>query len=88
MSKPEVVSWSALISRYARPDIEERQKRSLRIEPNVVSCNGMIAGFNQNGCYSESVLMFQKMHSCGLKPNGTGVSSVLYGLGYGGFDFG
>lgn len=87
MSEPDVVSWSALVSGYARLGHVSEAKEAFEdmerkgIEPNVVSSNGLIAGFNQSGCYSESALMFQMMHSRGLKPNGTGISSVLPAVG-------
>ncbi|KAF7116185.1 hypothetical protein RHSIM_RhsimUnG0036300 [Rhododendron simsii] len=58
----DVVSWSALVSGYARlghgsgakEDFEDMENKG--IELNVASCNLMITGFNQNGCNSESVL--------------------------------
>ncbi|KAF7143374.1 hypothetical protein RHSIM_Rhsim05G0006100 [Rhododendron simsii] len=51
------------------------------MENKGIELNGMIAGFNHSGCYSESVLTFRKFHSRGLKPNGIGISSFLPAVG-------
>ncbi|CAK7346182.1 unnamed protein product [Dovyalis caffra] len=83
LPQPGVVTSSALISRYARMGCVKETKelfyktRDLGVELNLVSWNGMISGFNHSGSYFDAVLMFQKMHLGGLKPDGTSVSSVL-----------
>ncbi|KAJ4702188.1 Pentatricopeptide repeat-containing protein [Melia azedarach] len=54
---------------------------SLGVEPNLVSWNGMIAGFNHSGHYQEAVWMFHRMHGEGFKPDHSSVSSVLSAVG-------
>ncbi|KAA8537481.1 hypothetical protein F0562_027089 [Nyssa sinensis] len=87
MPEPDVVSWSALVSGYARQGYVSKAKgafhemENLGIEPNSVSWNGIIAGFNQSGRYSEAIMMFQEMHLLGFKPDGTSISSVLPAVG-------
>lgn len=87
MPETDVVTWSALVSGYARLG---RVKEALEafhemeitgVEPNLVTWNGMIAGFNQSGCFLKSVLVFREMHSRGFSPDGTSVSSVLSAVG-------
>ncbi|KAK4359848.1 hypothetical protein RND71_022077 [Anisodus tanguticus] len=83
MLEPDVVSWSALVSGYAKlGDVGNAkmvfdQAGKLGIDPNSVSWNGLITGFNQSGCYSEAVLMFRRMNSEGYRSDGTSISSVL-----------
>ncbi|KAI8003066.1 Pentatricopeptide repeat-containing protein [Camellia lanceoleosa] len=87
ISEPDVFSWSALVSGYAKQGCVSKAKEvfdemgSLGIDPNLVTWNGLIAGFNQSGCYLESIYMFKNMHLQGFKPDGTSVSSVLPSVG-------
>ncbi|CAL5349448.1 unnamed protein product [Camellia sinensis] len=87
ISEPDVFSWSALVSGYAKQGCVSKAKGvfdemgSLGIAPNLVTWNGLIAGFNQSGCYLESIYMFKNMHLRGFKPDGTSVSSVLPSVG-------
>ncbi|XP_065851434.1 pentatricopeptide repeat-containing protein At1g20230-like [Euphorbia lathyris] len=87
LPKPDVVAYSALLAAYARRGCvkETRQLISTRkddgVELNFVSWNGMISGFNHSGYHLEAVVMFQKMHLEGFKPDGTSVSSVLSAVG-------
>ncbi|XP_060186114.1 pentatricopeptide repeat-containing protein At1g20230 [Lycium barbarum] len=83
MLEPDVVSWSALVSGYAKQgDVLNAimvfdQAGMLGIDPNSVSWNGLIAGFNQSGRYKDAVLMFRRMNSEGFRSDGTSISSVL-----------
>ncbi|XP_022769234.1 pentatricopeptide repeat-containing protein At1g20230 [Durio zibethinus] len=83
----DVVTSSALLSAYAREGCVSEAKeifyrmQSLRLEPNLVSWNGMITGFNQSGNYNEAVVMFQEMHSEGFQPDDITISSVLSAVG-------
>ncbi|XP_051124330.1 pentatricopeptide repeat-containing protein At1g20230 isoform X1 [Andrographis paniculata] len=83
----DVVSWSALAAAYARRgDVINANKvfnevKNLNFEPNLVSWNGMIAGFNQSGCFLDAALMLWQMHSRGFKSDGTSISSVLPAIG-------
>ncbi|OIT06312.1 PREDICTED: pentatricopeptide repeat-containing protein At1g20230 [Nicotiana attenuata] len=87
MLEPDLVSWSALASGYARRgDVVNAklvfdQAGKLGIEPNLVSWNGIIAGFNQSGCYPEAVCMFLRMYSEGFRSDGASISSVLPAIG-------
>ncbi|CAA0812183.1 Pentatricopeptide repeat-containing protein [Striga hermonthica] len=86
MAERDVVSWSALVAAYARKgDVENVNKVfgevNLGFEPNIVSWNGMIAGFNQSACFLDAVLMFKKMLSHGFVADGTSISSVLPAIG-------
>ncbi|KAF7116806.1 hypothetical protein RHSIM_RhsimUnG0014300 [Rhododendron simsii] len=62
MSEPDVVSWSALVVGYARLGHVSEAKEVFedmeneRIEPNIVCCNGLIAGFNQMGDLEDLIL--------------------------------
>ncbi|KAM7521252.1 hypothetical protein LguiB_020214 [Lonicera macranthoides] len=58
-----------------------QQMGRLGVEPNSVTWNGMIAGFNQSGHYAEAVSIFKKMHLLGFLPDGTSISSVLSAIG-------
>lgn len=87
MSDPDLISWSALASGYAKKgDVTNacnvfNDMEKLGIQPNVVSWNGMISGFNQSGHFLEAVIMFQKMHLDGFDCDGVSVSSVLAAVG-------
>ncbi|KAK6925678.1 DYW domain [Dillenia turbinata] len=88
MSEPDVFSWSALVASYARQGrvseakglFYEAQKK-LGLEPNLISWNGMIAGFNQSHMYSEVIVALKEMHSQGFRFQETTVSSVLPAVG-------
>ncbi|XVF63637.1 hypothetical protein PTKIN_Ptkin09bG0102600 [Pterospermum kingtungense] len=83
----DVVTCGALISAYARKGCvnEARQifygMQRFGVEPNLVSWNGMITGFNQSGNYDEAVVMFREMHSEGFHPDDITISSVLSAVG-------
>ncbi|XP_031265501.1 pentatricopeptide repeat-containing protein At1g20230 [Pistacia vera] len=87
LAQPDVVTFSALLAAYARQGCVDVAKKlfnemaRLRVEPNVVSWNGMISGFNHSGHYEESVLLFQRMHFEGFTPDEHSVSSVLPAVG-------
>ncbi|RWR88458.1 pentatricopeptide repeat-containing protein [Cinnamomum micranthum f. kanehirae] len=55
--------------------------RESGVEPNSVSWNGLIAGFNHNGYATKSVAALQKMHLQGIKPDGSSISSSLPAVG-------
>lgn len=83
----DVVTCGALISAYARKGcVNEARKifygmERFGVEPNLVSWNCMITGFNQSGNYDEAVVMFREMHSKGFQPDDTTISSVLSAVG-------
>lgn len=83
MYQPGVVACSALLSRYAQKGYAKEAKElfyktsDLGVELNLVSWNGMISGFNHSGHYSDAILMFQKMHLEGFRPDECSISSVL-----------
>ncbi|KAL4283302.1 hypothetical protein GQ457_16G012660 [Hibiscus cannabinus] len=83
----DVVTCGALLSAYARKGcVNEANEifsgmQRLGVEPNLVSWNGMITGFNQSGNHTESVVMFQEMHSKGFQPDHITISSVLSAVG-------
>ncbi|XP_068646727.1 pentatricopeptide repeat-containing protein At1g20230 [Aristolochia californica] len=87
MGQRNVVSWSAMVSGYAREgyigeamELFEKMRDS-GVEPNLVSWNGLIAGFNQSGHSAEAVSILKEMHTQGFKPDGTTISSVLPSVG-------
>ncbi|KAL0006553.1 hypothetical protein SO802_008055 [Lithocarpus litseifolius] len=85
IAQRDVVTWSALIASYSRRGCIHEVKqlfyemRSMGVEPNLVSWNGVIVGFS--GSYNEAVFMFQKMHFEGFQPDGSSISSVLPAIG-------
>ncbi|KAF2312335.1 hypothetical protein GH714_034290 [Hevea brasiliensis] len=80
-------AYSALLAGYARKGCVKETKELFSkradegVELNLVSWNGMIAGFNHSGRHLEAVIMFQKMHLEAFKPDGTSISSVLSAVG-------
>lgn len=54
-----------------------KEVQNLGFEPNFVSWNGTITGFNHSGCFLDAALMFRQMHTLGFKSDGTKVSCVL-----------
>ncbi|GAA0175495.1 hypothetical protein LIER_41924 [Lithospermum erythrorhizon] len=88
MPDKDVKSCSALAAGYAKKADKSNARqvfckmRESGVEPNVVSWNGMIAGFNQSGQFLEAVLMFKDMHLSGLIADGIGISSVLPSIGH------
>ncbi|XP_031260358.1 pentatricopeptide repeat-containing protein At1g20230-like [Pistacia vera] len=87
LAQPDVKTFSALLAAYARQGCVDVAKKllnemgRLRVESNVLSWNGMIAGFNHSGHYEEAVLLFQRMHFEGFTPEEHSVSSVLSAVG-------
>ncbi|XP_050215409.1 pentatricopeptide repeat-containing protein At1g20230 [Mercurialis annua] len=87
LPQPDVVAYSALLSGYARKGCVEEAKElftkrgELGVELNLISWNGMIAGFNRSGHHFDAVIIFQNMHSEGFEPDGTTISSVLSAVG-------
>ncbi|CAI9117026.1 OLC1v1018337C1 [Oldenlandia corymbosa var. corymbosa] len=87
MSEPDVASCSALASGYAKKGdvgnanvlIREMEKQG--IQPNLISWNGMISGFNQSGAFSEAIGVFKVMHSGGFKCDGVSLSCALAAVG-------
>ncbi|KAK8601357.1 hypothetical protein V6N13_058927 [Hibiscus sabdariffa] len=83
----DVVTCGALLSAYARKGCVNEAKeifsgmQRLGVEPNLVSWNGMITGFNQSGNHIKAVVMFQGMHSKGFQPDHITISSVLSAVG-------
>nr|XP_010935388.3 pentatricopeptide repeat-containing protein DOT4, chloroplastic-like [Elaeis guineensis] len=56
------------------------------VEPNLVTCNAMIAGFVRNELFEEALLLFKQLWQFGLGPNSlTMVSVVQSCIGYGSF---
>ena len=82
-----MVTCGALLSAYARKGCVNEAKevfygiQSFGVEPNLMSWNGMITGFNQSGNYNDAVVMFQEMHSKGFQPDDITISSVLSAVG-------
>ncbi|KDP37463.1 hypothetical protein JCGZ_08304 [Jatropha curcas] len=87
LPQPDIVAYSALLAGYARKgcvkDTKElfSRREDAGVELNLISWNGMIVGFTHRKNYSEAVIMFQKMHLEGFRPDGTSFSSVLYVVG-------
>ncbi|XP_019057819.1 PREDICTED: pentatricopeptide repeat-containing protein At1g20230-like [Tarenaya hassleriana] len=87
ISTKDVVTCSALLCAYARKGhLEEVMgllsvMEELGLEPNLVSWNGILSGFNHSGYHGEAGKMFQKMHSDGVWPDEMTVSSVLPAVG-------
>ncbi|XP_015580476.2 pentatricopeptide repeat-containing protein At1g20230 [Ricinus communis] len=87
LSQPDVVAYSALLAGYARKGcigetMELFSKRGdLGVELNLISWNGMIAGFNHSRHHLDAVIIFQNMHCEEFKPDGTSISSVLSAVG-------
>ncbi|KHN24542.1 Pentatricopeptide repeat-containing protein [Glycine soja] len=84
MPDRDVVVWSAMIAGFLL--VEEAKElfgemRSGGVEPNLVSWNGMLAGFGNNGFYDEAVGMFRVMLVQGFWPDGSTVSCVLPAVG-------
>ncbi|GLT34402.1 hypothetical protein SLA2020_089200 [Shorea laevis] len=83
----DVVSCSALLSAYARKgrvDVTMKlfnEMKDFGVEPNIITWNGVISGFNHSRDYNEAVIMFQRMHSEGYHPDDTTFSSVLSAVG-------
>lgn len=83
MADKDVMSCSALAASYAKKGDVGKAKGvfcnmlEFGVLPNLVSWNGMIAGFNQSGRFLEAVLMFRDMHSSGFISDAVGISSVL-----------
>lgn len=79
----DVVSYSAFICACARRGcVDETMKlfnemKESGLEPNLITWNGMITGFNQSGYCEEAIVMFQRMHSEGIHPDDTTFSGVL-----------
>lgn len=56
------------------------------VEPSLVTCNAMIAGFVHNDLFEEALLLFKRLWQFGLVPNSlTMVSVVRSCIGYGSF---
>ncbi|KDP25707.1 hypothetical protein JCGZ_24008 [Jatropha curcas] len=84
---PDIVAYSALLAGYARKgcvkDTKElfSRREDAGVELNLISWNGMIVGYTHSKNYSEAVIMFQKKHLEGFRPDGTSFSSGLSAVG-------
>ncbi|KAI8553311.1 hypothetical protein RHMOL_Rhmol05G0005000 [Rhododendron molle] len=68
MSESDVVSWRALFSGYVRLGYGSEAREVFEDTENKgIERNGMIGGFNQSGCYSESVFYISKDASARFK---------------------
>jgi pentatricopeptide repeat protein len=88
-----VVGWSALVAAHAsRGDAEgawcllEEMRRGTAcgggVEPNVITWNGLVSGFNRSGRAHDAVVALARMHGEGiLRPDATGVSCALSATG-------
>ncbi|PAN19920.1 hypothetical protein PAHAL_3G307800 [Panicum hallii] len=89
-----VVGWSTLVAGHAaRGDAEgawrllEEMRRGTAggggsAEPNVITWNGLVSGFNRSGRARDAVLALARMHGEGmLRPDSTGVSCALSAIG-------
>ncbi|XP_031270534.1 AP2-like ethylene-responsive transcription factor PLT2 [Pistacia vera] len=87
LAQSSVVTFSGMLAVYARQERVDVAKKifnemvCLRVEPGVLSWNGMIGGFNHSGHYEEVVILFQRMHFEGFTPEEHSVSSVLSAVG-------
>eukprot|EP01018_Ginkgo_biloba_P030319 Gb_23085 [translate_table: standard] len=75
----DVFVGSALVDMYAKCGRIEFARHVFDKMPqrNVVSWNGMIAGYTQNGHAEEAVELFHQMQLSGIKPNSIAIVSVL-----------
>ncbi|KAF8719969.1 hypothetical protein HU200_024738 [Digitaria exilis] len=88
-----VVGWSALAAAHAsRGDADgawrllEEMRRGNGpgggVEPNVITWNGLVSGFNRSGRARDAVVALARMHGEGLlRPDATGVSCALSATG-------
>ena len=77
-----------MIAGYAgRPGFVDRalemfeDMRRAGVEPNSVTWNGLIAGFNRSGCPHDALLVLRRMHLEGFWLDGTSLSSALSAVG-------
>eukprot|EP01018_Ginkgo_biloba_P030200 Gb_04419 [translate_table: standard] len=70
---------NALIDMYAKCGKikDARQTFDKMTQRDVVSWNAMIAGYTQNGYYSEALELFSQMKMAAMKPNMVTLASVL-----------
>lgn len=69
--RPNVVSYTSLISGYLKKQMFEDALRLFKVMPerNVVSWNAMVCGFSQTGHNEESVNLFSQMLREGVMPD-------------------
>lgn len=75
----DIFVGSALVDMYAKCGCvnDARDVFDKMPERNVISWNGMIGGYTQNGYANEAVEIFRQMRLAGIKPNSIAISSVL-----------
>lgn len=87
MTDRNVVSWSIIITGYARRGCVDEallllhRMQSSGIEPNLITWNGLISGFNSKNYALEAVLVLKRMWTDGFLPDKITVSSVLSAIG-------
>ena len=79
MLERDLVSWTSMISGYARSgDIEEAELLfGLMPDRDVVSWGAMMTGFVQNGCHEEALLLFREMQMGGVWPGEVAIVGAL-----------
>lgn len=83
MGERNVVGYSALIAGYARGGSVETalrlfdEMKGAGVEPNLVTWNGLLVGFNARGLHEASVAALREMHFEGFRLDGVSISSVL-----------
>ncbi|XVF55341.1 hypothetical protein PTKIN_Ptkin06aG0029400 [Pterospermum kingtungense] len=77
--RPNVVSYTSLISGYLKKEMFENALRLFEVMPerNVVSWNAMVCGFSQTGHNEESVNLFSQMLREGVMPDESTFPSAI-----------
>ncbi|KAF5203496.1 Pentatricopeptide repeat, partial [Thalictrum thalictroides] len=84
MSHRDIVSWTALVSAYAKCGMPDDAHRVFDEMPerNAVSWAAVVAGYSQSGRHEEALRVFDKMRCAKVEPTEAMLISVLSSSGH------
>ncbi|KFK22255.1 hypothetical protein AALP_AAs66747U001000 [Arabis alpina] len=77
-----VVAWTAMITGYMKAkkvELAEAMFTDMSVKRNLVTWNAMISGYVENSRPEDGLKLFKAMLNDGIRPNASGLSSVLLG---------
>ncbi|ESQ55747.1 hypothetical protein EUTSA_v10024626mg [Eutrema salsugineum] len=77
-----VVAWTAMITGYMKAkkvELAEAVFKDMTVKKNLVTWNAMISGYVENSRPGDGLKLFKVMLFDGIRPNPSGLSSVLLG---------
>lgn len=77
-----VVAWTAMITGYMKAkkvELAEAMFKDMTVKRNLVTWNAMISGYVENSRPEDGLKLFKAMLKDGIRPNPSGMSSVLLG---------